>query len=66
MTNNFIPQCENEFNNDQCGTFLEFHMPGNPQIIKDFKIKGKYHLNGYSSMFLSTKDLCSGRYEVDN
>ena len=61
-TNNLIPLCENEFKNSSCGMFLEIHMPGNPEIITEFQIN-KYYINGFDTIFLSSKKLCSGRYE---
>jgi len=62
MTNNFIPKCENEFDNERCGTFIEIHMPGNEIIIKDVKID-EYYVNGFKTIFINTTKLCAGRYE---
>ncbi len=61
-TNNLIPLCANEFNNSSCGMFLEIHMPGNPNILTEFQIN-KYYINGFDTIFITTKKLCSGRYE---
>jgi hypothetical protein len=60
-TNNFIPICENEFK-DICGSFIEIHMPGNPEVIDSYKIT-QYIINGYQTVFINTYKLCSGRYE---
>jgi hypothetical protein len=61
--NNFIPICENEFDNNSCGTFIEIHMPSNNKILNEYKIN-KYYVNGFTTVFMSTKMLCSGRYEL--
>ena len=60
--NNFIPSCGNEYKM-RCGTFLEIHMPANPLIIQKKQITDIYS-SGYKTIFLSTKNLCSGRYEL--
>jgi hypothetical protein len=62
-SNNYIPICQNEFNNSICGTFLEIHLPGSPIPLVEYKLN-KYHVNGFSTIFLSTKYLCAGRYEI--
>jgi hypothetical protein len=64
ISNNFVPICENEFNNDDCGSFLEIHMPGNSKILYKYKISD-YYVNGFKTVFLSTKQLCAGKYEVN-
>lgn len=63
ISNNFSPKCENEFDNQSCGRFLEIHRPGSPTILNEVKIS-EYYLNGFSTQYLSTKNLCAGRYEV--
>jgi len=63
FTNNFIPFCENEFNNADCGSFLEIHLPASGVIIYQLKLTS-YYINGFKTVFLSTKNLCAGRYEV--
>ena len=62
IANNFLPLCENEFS-DICGTFLEIHMPGNELILEKKQIPN-YVSSGYTTLFLSTKKLCSGKYEI--
>jgi hypothetical protein len=62
-TNNYIPICQNDFNSSLCGTFLEIHMPGNTKILEQYKLT-KYLVNGFSTVFLPTKNLCAGRYEL--
>jgi hypothetical protein len=63
ISNNYIPLCQDEFNSSLCGTFLEIHMPGNPKVLVDYKLN-KYYVNGFSTVYLSTKNLCAGRYEI--
>ena len=38
-------------------------MPSNPLIIQEKQITSLYN-SGYKTIFLSTKSLCSGRYEL--
>jgi hypothetical protein len=60
--NNYLPICENEFKNI-CGSFIEIHRPGNPEVIESHKIS-EYSVNGYMSVFMNTYKLCSGRFEI--
>ena len=60
--NNFLPNCGHIYKY-RCGTFIEIHMPSNPLILQEKQISDVYS-NGYKTMFLSTKSLCSGRYEL--
>ena len=60
--NNFLPNCGNEYKN-KCGTFFEIHMPANPLIFQEKQITQAFS-SGYKTIFLSTKLLCSGRYEL--
>lgn len=62
IINNFLPLCQNEFE-DICGTFLEIHTPGNELILEKKKLTD-YFSSGYKTFFLSTKKLCSGKYEI--
>lgn len=62
MLNTFVPICENEFEG-KCGTFLEIHMPGNPLILEKKQLTF-YYSSGFKTMFLSSKVLCSGKYEI--
>jgi hypothetical protein len=62
--NNVLVHCSNEFNNQAwCGTFLEIHRPLNTAILHEKRIT-KYKTTDYSFDYLSTKDLCAGKYEV--
>ena len=60
--NNFLPNCGNEYKY-KCGTFFEIHMAGNPLIMHEKQLINMYS-SGYKTIFLSTKLLCSGRYEL--
>lgn len=62
ITNNFVPICENEFKNENCGTYIEIHMPAKNQILKEYKIL-EYSSNGYKTAFIQTDNLCAGKYE---
>lgn len=61
--NNFLPICENEFKNQECGTFLEVHLPGNENVIVEKQIQ-QYYFDGFQTNFISTTYLCAGRFEV--
>ncbi len=63
IVNNFLPICENEFNNNECGTFLEIHLPGNERVLVEQQIH-VYYVNGFQSSYLKTTSLCAGSYEV--
>jgi hypothetical protein len=63
ISTNFLTICENEFNNNNCGVFLEIHMPGNYFKIAEYKITN-YYVNAFSTVFMSTKALCAGNFEV--
>ena len=61
---NYVITCGPEFaNSPECGTYMEIHMPMNPNVIEDEKIE-KNRVDTYSYTFLSTKKLCAGSYEV--
>lgn len=60
--NNFLPNCGSEYKY-KCGTFFEIHMAANPLIMQEKQITNTYS-SGYKTIFLSTKSLCSGRYEL--
>lgn len=63
FVNNFLPICENEFNNLECGTFLEVHLPGIETVLVRVQIN-QYYVNGFQTNFIITTNLCAGRYEV--
>jgi hypothetical protein len=46
----------------QCGTYIEIHKPNNPEIEDFYEITTSYS-SGFKTEFLSTKNLCAGRYE---
>ena len=62
--NNFFPGCGGEFK-DRCGTFFEIHSAGSPRILQESKVKENFS-SGYKTLFLSTKSLCAGKYELWN
>ena len=67
----FIAECGNRFQeDDHCGTYLEIHEPGDPEIVSDVKLKQQLP-SGYRSTIISMtykgdegKILCNGPYEV--
>lgn len=62
--NNSIIHCANEFSSlSWCGTYLEIHRPLNKYVIESQKIEKTYSEN-ISFLYLSTKKLCAGSYEV--
>ena len=62
VINNFLPHCDGVFDGD-CGTFIEIHMPGNSLVLQSILIERSFS-SGYRTVFISTKNLCSGKYEV--
>ncbi len=62
MTNNIVPKCENELDLDNCGIFIEIHMPAKKKILKEIKIL-EYISNGFKTLFINTSSLCAGKYE---
>ncbi len=46
----------------RCGTYIEIHQPNNETIVEELKIT-KQIASGFSTEFISTKNLCAGRYE---
>ena len=62
IINSFLPFCTGNFENF-CGTFLEIHTPGSDIILQEKQIEKTYS-SGYQTLFLSTKKLCAGKYEI--
>jgi hypothetical protein len=62
IINNFLPFCTGDFENF-CGTFLEIHTPGSEIILQEIQIS-KTFSSGFQTLFLSTKKLCAGKYEI--
>ena len=62
IINNFLPFCTGNFEN-YCGTFLEIHTPGSEIILQEIQIS-KTFSSGFQTLFLSTKKLCAGKYEI--
>mmetsp|Transcript_110563 Transcript_110563/g.312790 ORF Transcript_110563/g.312790 Transcript_110563/m.312790 type:complete len:231 (-) Transcript_110563:10-702(-) len=64
--NAHIPTCfGTPFQNDpNCGTFIEVHRPGNPQILADVGIGADPFPNGYRRTRIATHRLCLGEHEL--
>ena len=61
--NGFVLHCDEKYQEKGvCGTFIEIHRPNDPTVVDELKISKKYS-SGFSTEFISTKNLCAGRYE---
>lgn len=62
--NGFVVRCSEEYEKvGQCGTYLEVHKPNSNEIIDETPILIHYH-DGFQMQYVSTKNLCAGRYEI--
>jgi len=63
FTNGFVMRCSEKYEELLvCGTYIEIHKPNDPQIEEAYMIS-KTFSSGFSTEFISTKNLCAGRYE---
>ena len=63
FTNGFVMRCSERYEEIRvCGTYIEIHKPGNPQIEEAYMLTKTFE-SGFSTEFISTKNLCAGRYE---
>jgi hypothetical protein len=63
FVNGMIMQCSIQYTERAlCGTYIEIHKPNSPKIEEELMIQKTYS-DGYSTEFISTKNLCAGRYE---
>lgn len=63
--NSYLPVCGGLFNDKNCGIFLELHRPASEDVLYEKKIANEQYLvSGYKTEFISTKMLCSGRFEI--
>jgi hypothetical protein len=61
--NGFIMRCSLEYSElGVCGTYIEIHKPNHSEIEEALEIKRTYS-DGFNTEFISTKNLCAGRYE---
>ena len=59
----YLVQCEKQFSKQgNCGTYLEIHRPNNPKVEEELQIELNFS-NGFNTQYISTKNLCTGRYE---
>lgn len=63
IANGFLPVCVGDFNDNDCGIFLEIHRPGSDKVLYERKVI-KEVSSGYKTEYLSTKDICAGRYDI--
>ena len=67
----YIPECSGKFSKDpHCGTFLEIHKPGDPQILSEVRLQGQF-TSGYRMAIISTtfqrnasRSICAGDHEL--
>jgi len=61
--NGFVMRCAEKYREvGLCGTFIEIHKP-NSHVIEESMEISKTYSSGFSTEFISTKNLCAGRYE---
>jgi len=63
FVNGFIMKCSEVYRDlGVCGTFIEIHKPNSHLVEESLEISITYS-SGFSTEFISTKNLCAGRYE---
>jgi hypothetical protein len=63
MMTGYVVTCSDLFKEKgTCGTYIEIHKPYNETILEELLIT-KQISNGFTTEFISTKNLCAGRYE---
>jgi hypothetical protein len=63
IANGFLPICVGDFDDKDCGIFLEIHRPGSDKVLYERKVIRDVS-SGYKTEYLSTKDICAGRYDI--
>lgn len=59
----FVMRCEETFRDlGLCGTYIEIHKPNSHKIEEELEITATIS-SGFKTEFISTKNLCAGRYE---
>ncbi|OMJ70971.1 hypothetical protein SteCoe_30945 [Stentor coeruleus] len=62
--NNFIVICNNEFfEREECGTFIEVHLPNSTDIINQIRIT-TFYKSGFHTESIYTRELLPGYYEL--
>ena len=60
----YVMQCSPLFTQrGSCGTYLEIHKPNNETIVEELMIT-TFIANGFNTEFMSSRNLCAGRYEI--
>eukprot|EP00347_Sterkiella_histriomuscorum_P005005 403358265 len=63
LTSGYVMRCSDIYKDTgKCGTFIEIHKPNRPEIVEQLQILSSIE-SGFSTEFISTKNLCAGRYE---
>ena len=59
----YVIQCSIKFAKlGTCGTYIEIHRPNNPKIEEELMLTKDYS-SGFHTQYISTKNMCTGRYE---
>ena len=59
----YVLQCSQKYTDlGNCGTYIEIHKPNNSTMEEEFRITRSFS-SGFATEFISTKNLCAGRYE---
>lgn len=59
----YVVQCSALFDEKgTCGTYIEIHKPNNQTVLEEKQIKKRIS-SGLTTEFVSTKNICAGRYE---
>jgi hypothetical protein len=60
----YVVKCSDLFEEKRtCGTYIEIHRPNDETVLEE-KLITKQISNGFTTEFISTKNICSGRYEM--
>ncbi|CDW82499.1 UNKNOWN [Stylonychia lemnae] len=63
LTTGYVLICSDLYQDTKkCGTFIEIHKPNDETIVEELQILTSI-ASGFSTEFISTKNLCAGRYE---
>ena len=60
----YVAMCSDLFKEKgSCGTYIEIHKPNDEASLEERLIE-KQISNGFTTEFISTKNLCAGKYEL--
>jgi hypothetical protein len=59
----FVMKCSETYKaTGRCGTYIEIHKPNSQDLEEELEITRAFS-SGFATEFISTKNLCAGRYE---